>query len=155
MFYIRDKLGITEEYIGYIFAIGAIGSIIGSLLIIKLREIFGLGKLYIVTLFLLSFSYTISQSIYFIGTIFCLNCAFSCVKNLCVWSYRQESTDIKYIGRISGLTGSIFKIGLPFALFFLGSLDNITNYNNYFIFSCLLILYFSFISCRKIILDML
>lgn len=30
-----------------------------------------------------------------------------------VWSYRQESTEAQHMGRVAGLTGAIFKIGMP------------------------------------------
>lgn len=30
-----------------------------------------------------------------------------------VWSYRQESTEAEHMGRVAGLTGAIFKIGMP------------------------------------------
>ena len=30
-----------------------------------------------------------------------------------IWSYRQETTDAQHVGRVAGLTGSIFKVGMP------------------------------------------
>lgn len=30
-----------------------------------------------------------------------------------VWSYRQESTEARHMGRVAGLTGAIFKLGMP------------------------------------------
>jgi hypothetical protein len=40
----------------------------------------------------------------------------SVIGNVCVWGYRQESTDSQYIGRVPGLTGSIFKLLMPASL---------------------------------------
>lgn len=34
-----------------------------------------------------------------------------------VWSFRQETTPPELMGRVTGLTGSIFKLGMPFAIF--------------------------------------
>lgn len=40
-----------------------------------------------------------------------------------VWSYRQESTEAQHMGRVAGLTGAIFKIGMPPIIFLSGALS--------------------------------
>jgi hypothetical protein len=42
--------------------------------------------------------------------------------NVCVWSYRQESTSLALIGRVSGITGSLFKLLMPLTLWLSGAL---------------------------------
>jgi hypothetical protein len=42
--------------------------------------------------------------------------------NVCVWSYRQESTPLALIGRVSGMTGSLFKLLMPLGLWLSGAL---------------------------------
>lgn len=46
------------------------------------------------------------------------------VQNVLIWSYRYETTPAALIGRVSGITGSIFKLGMPFAIFGSGFLTS-------------------------------
>ncbi|KZE48361.1 hypothetical protein AV540_17330 [Brevibacillus parabrevis] len=39
------------------------------------------------------------------------------IENVCIWTIRQETTPAHLIGRISGITGSIFKLGIVFSIF--------------------------------------
>ena len=36
--------------------------------------------------------------------------------NICIWSYRQEAFEEKNLGRVAGITGSLFKLLMPFGL---------------------------------------
>jgi hypothetical protein len=42
---------------------------------------------------------------------------FGLIQSVCIWTFRQESTPAHLIGRVSGITGSMFKLGMPFAIF--------------------------------------
>ena len=33
-----------------------------------------------------------------------------------IWTLRQETTPVEVIGRVAGITGSLFKVGMPFAI---------------------------------------
>ncbi|MEM9787696.1 MAG: hypothetical protein AAF801_14425, partial [Pseudomonadota bacterium] len=37
-----------------------------------------------------------------------------------IWSYRQESTEAAHMGRVAGITGAIFKLGMPPVIFLAG-----------------------------------
>jgi putative flippase GtrA len=39
------------------------------------------------------------------------------IENICIWTFRQETTPTHLIGRISGITGSIFKLGMVFSIY--------------------------------------
>ena len=41
-----------------------------------------------------------------------------------VWSYRQESTAARHMGRVAGLTGAIFEIGMPPVILLTGALSD-------------------------------
>lgn len=41
-----------------------------------------------------------------------------------VWSYRQESTEARHMGRVAGLTGAIFKIAMPPVILLAGVLSD-------------------------------
>ncbi|MEF1228698.1 MFS transporter, partial [Vibrio fortis] len=36
--------------------------------------------------------------------------------SICIWSYRQEAFDVSVLGRVNGITGSLFKLLMPFGL---------------------------------------
>jgi sugar phosphate permease len=55
------------------------------------------------------------------------------VQNILIWSYRHETTPAPLIGRVSGITGSIFKLGMPFALFGSGYLTSLTGASTVFV----------------------
>lgn len=51
----------------------------------------------------------------------CLSLFFSgmvgTIESICIWTFRQETTPAHMIGRISEITGSIFKLGMVFTIF--------------------------------------
>ena len=47
------------------------------------------------------------------------------MQNICIWAYRHETTPAPLIGRVSGMTGAIFKIGVPLALLGAGVLADV------------------------------
>lgn len=50
-----------------------------------------------------------------------------------VWSYRQESTAAHHMGRVAGLTGAIFKIGMPPVIILAGVLSDAGNLGAVFV----------------------
>ncbi|KOO10182.1 MFS transporter, partial [Vibrio xuii] len=36
--------------------------------------------------------------------------------SICIWSYRQEAFSEAHLGRVAGITGSLFKLLMPFGL---------------------------------------
>ena len=55
------------------------------------------------------------------------------VQNILIWSFRHESTPAPLIGRVSGITGSIFKLGMPFAIYGAGWLANVSGAGSVFV----------------------
>ncbi|MNI89021.1 hypothetical protein D3C73_1463710 [compost metagenome] len=41
---------------------------------------------------------------------------FETISTVSIWTFRQETTPYRLIGRVSGITGSLFKLGMPFAI---------------------------------------
>jgi hypothetical protein len=52
---------------------------------------------------------------------------FQTVSTICIWTFRQESTPHHMIGRISGITGSLFKLGMPLAIWGSGWISELSN----------------------------
>ncbi len=113
---LKTAAATNDFQIGVVLAFGGVGAIIGSRFAAPLRRmmgyraaffwpIWGLGALYLTIIAdlplwgycLVSFLDGWMALFFAIG----------------VWSYRQESTAAQHMGRVAGLTGAIFKIGMP------------------------------------------
>ena len=86
----------------------------------RLRAAFGLGTCLALSLVVLALTYSftgLSSASWAVGvTMF--SCGFmTSLQNICIWAYRHETTAAPLMGRVGGMTASIFKIGVPLALF--------------------------------------
>jgi predicted MFS family arabinose efflux permease len=96
------------------------GGLVGSSLVSYCRKHFPTGRLLGTTIFLLAAAYLI---MYFADNVWvmCLSLFLSgmigTIESICIWTFRQETTPAHLIGRISGITGSIFKLGMVFTIF--------------------------------------
>ncbi len=124
LFRARDQLQLGVGELGLLYGLAGIGGVLGGLACSALRKRFGLGRLLMLELLLeavcigvLAWSSTLPLLLLaLVGSSFG-----SVIGNVCIWGYRQESTDSQYIGRISGLTGSIFKLLMPATLVLSGA----------------------------------
>ncbi|MEQ1968907.1 MFS transporter [Xenorhabdus nematophila] len=119
IYYAKTVLIMNAVNIGYMLSAGGIGGILGSLLTVHLRSRFGLGFVLVVTMTLEAFGYLLilffNHPAMLIFAFFWAN-FFEIITALLVYTYRQESVKKENIGRIMGITGTIFKLGLPFGL---------------------------------------
>lgn len=119
IFFAKDELMLSNLELGIVFSAAGLGGLAGSLLIVKLRSLFPVGRLITLScLFtgLTSILFYMSHSVYLLaGGLFLYGC-FETVSTVSIWTFRQETTPYHLIGRISGITGSIFKLGMPFAI---------------------------------------
>ncbi len=125
LFRVRDELQWSPGAIGLLYAAAGAGGVAGGWWCSSLRRRLGLGRVLLISLSLemvciagLSWAST-GGGLMLLMT---LNNAAAVVSNVCVWGYRQESTASAFIGRISGLTGSLFKLAMPLALWLSGTL---------------------------------
>ncbi len=125
LFRVRDELQWTPAAMGLLYAAAGAGGVAGGWWCSSLRSRLGLGRLLLVGLSVemaciagLSFA----KAGGLVMLLLTFNNAAAVVGNVCVWGYRQESTDSAFIGRISGLTGSLFKLAMPLALWLSGGL---------------------------------
>ena len=125
LFRARDHLQLGPAELGLLYGLAGVGGVAGGLLCNRLRKRIGLGRLLglelgVEALCILVLAWADSMPLLLLGLM--LNCFASVLGNVCIWGYRQESTDSRFIGRISGLTGSIFKLLMPITLILSGSL---------------------------------
>ena len=126
LFRARDQLQLGLGELGLLYGLAGIGGVAGGLVCSRLRKRWGLGRLLAMELLLeavciLLMAWSDSLPVLLLALV---GSSFgSVIGNVCIWGYRQESTDSRYIGRISGLTGSIFKLLMPVTLVLSGALS--------------------------------
>ncbi len=125
LFRARDQLQFAPAALGAMVAIAACGGVVGGAACGRLRKHVGLGRLLTGAMALEASSIgvlAIATNAPALVAGLALNSFAQLVGNVCVWGYRQESTDSACIGRVSGATGSLFKLGMPLALVASGQL---------------------------------
>jgi MFS family permease len=120
IFFAKDTLQLDNSQIGLVLSCAGLGGLVGSFLVGYVRKKFMTGPLLGVTLLLNGFTYLIiylSSDVVLLGLALLLEGIFGTIFSVCVWTLRQETTPSHMIGRVSGITGSMFKIGLPLTMF--------------------------------------
>ncbi|WP_054940523.1 MFS transporter [Paenibacillus ihuae] len=119
IFFAKDELKLSNLELGIVFSAAGVGGLAGSLLIGRLRRHFPVGRLMTLSSLLTgltSIIFFISHSAYLLALGLFLYGCFETVSTVSIWTFRQETTPYPLIGRVSGITGSIFKLGMPFAI---------------------------------------
>lgn len=119
IYYAKATLALSHLDIGYLVAASGIGGLIGSFTADRVRKHMGIGLLLIISILLESVGFIIPL---LYNSPFALMFAFFWVSavglygNICIWSYRQETFDEHQLGRVTGITGSLFKLLMPAGL---------------------------------------
>jgi len=125
LFRARDQLQFTPAALGAMVALAAVGGIASGMLAGSMRRRVGLGRLLAASFAFEGASIALLACGHAAVTLVAgltLNSFAQVAGNVCVWGYRQESTASEHIGRVSGVTGSLFKLGMPLALVVSGQL---------------------------------
>lgn len=120
IFYVKDELQWSTALVGAVLSCAGIGGVLGSLVTERIRRAWGLGMslalsivaLAIIYVFTGVFHSPVATGLALLGFGF-----ITTIQNILIWTCRHETTPAPLIGRVSGITGSIFKLGLPFAVF--------------------------------------
>jgi len=136
IFYVKDELHWSAARVGLVLSCAGIGGLLGSLVTESARRRIGLGTCLALTLIGLALAYSLT-GLY--GNSFAVGLALFCygfattMQNICIWAFRHETTSAELMGRVGGMTGSIFKIGVPFALLASGWLADFSGARSVFI----------------------
>jgi MFS transporter, DHA3 family, macrolide efflux protein len=128
LFRARDSLQLGPAVLGVLYAVAGLGGVLGGLVCSRLRLRFGLGRLLALALAVEAGSVLIlawGEAVPLVVGGLAINSFAAIVGNICVWGYRQESTASQHIGRVSGLTGSLFKLAMPLTLLVSGQLARV------------------------------
>lgn len=123
VFLAKDHLHLSSSMIAGILSFSGIGGLLGSFCANHLRKRFGLGAVYgsavlmsiipflILTFFQNIFTIALSQLIF----------GFSiALDSIMAYSLRLEQTPTHLMGRITGITGTIFRTGMPIVMYISG-----------------------------------
>lgn len=114
---LKLKAGGADAFqIGIVLAAAGVGAVLASRVAAPARRRFGYRTAFFWPIWGLAALYLAVA----LDWPFVILCALSFVEGglslffaIGVWSYRQESTAARHMGRVAGLTGAIFKIGMP------------------------------------------
>lgn len=102
--------------LGTAFAFAGLGSILGSALTPLVRKRIGVWTTFSVPIGATGIIYLMiagTDSIPLLCGLTFLEGVISSLMIVTLWSFRQETTDRRLMGRVAGITGSIFKLGVP------------------------------------------
>lgn len=120
VYFAKDTLRLSNSELGLVLSVAGVGGLLGSTLVSRLRRRFPTGRLLGATLPLLGGSYLLmaaGQNTWMLCLSLFLSGMLGTIETICIWTFRQETTPAHMIGRISGITGSIFKLGMVFSIY--------------------------------------
>ncbi|WP_330959836.1 MFS transporter [Photobacterium sp. 53610] len=119
IYFAKAELMLSNLEVSYLIAASGIGGMVGGMVADKVRRRIGLGKLLILSIALESFGFVmpaVSPNAGVLAAAFFVISSIGLMSSICIWSYRQEAFSDKLLGRVAGITGSLFKLGMPFGL---------------------------------------
>lgn len=120
IFFVKDELQWSTALVGAVLSLAGVGGLLGSMVVERLRNALGIGKTIALCVIAQAPTYALIvffPNEYMVGTSLFLFGFFTTIQSVCIWSFRHETTPAPLIGRVSGITGSIFKLGMPLAIF--------------------------------------
>jgi predicted MFS family arabinose efflux permease len=100
-------------------AASGIGGLIGSFSADRVRKKIGLGVLLIASITLEAVGFLVPlmiANVWGLAMSFLWISAVGLFSSICIWTYRQEAFEQQYLGRVAGITGSLFKLLMPVGL---------------------------------------
>ncbi|MFS1517259.1 MFS transporter [Bacillus sp. SCS-151] len=140
IFFAKDVLQLNSSQLGIVLSCAGLGGLVGSSVVTWIRNKMAVGVILGMTTLLSGLTYFmlfIANNIWILGFSLFLYGLFGTISSICIWSYRQETTPHELIGRISGITGSMFKIGMPIAIIASGWIAEWYNPSLVFLLACM------------------
>ncbi|MBN6187980.1 MFS transporter [Aneurinibacillus sp. BA2021] len=120
IFHAKDVLHLSSSLLAIVLSASGVGGLLGSLVINRLRFRIGLGMIFGLSALLNSAAYAalylfasisaLVVSLFFIGVAISLY-------STSMYTFRHEQTPTHLMGRISGITGTLFRAGMPLAMY--------------------------------------
>lgn len=117
------NLNMSQSSLSLILSAGGIGGLLGSVTVNWLRERYKLGIVFGLGIFLNAISYLglfFTNDSWFFALSLLLNGYSTTIYIICAYTFRHEQTPVNLMGRIAGLTGTLFRTGMPIAMLLSG-----------------------------------
>jgi MFS family permease len=128
---LKLKAGGADAFeIGIVLAAAGVGAVLASRVAAPARRRFGYRTAFFWPIWGLAALYlavALDWPLVVLGALSFVEGGLSLFFAIGVWSYRQESTAARHMGRVAGLTGAIFKIGMPPVILLSGILSDAGN----------------------------
>lgn len=127
VYFVKDSLGLGNSLLGLALAATSCGAFVGSLLVGSVRKALGLGRMFGLSIAGASIAYfvmSLAHAITFVVISTFLEGLALTVFSIGVWTLRQETTPNELMGRVTGITGSLFKALMPIAVVLSGVLTS-------------------------------
>ncbi|MEE9452965.1 MAG: MFS transporter [Paracoccaceae bacterium] len=132
----KTVVGLNDFQIGIVLAAAGFGAVIASRIAAPARRLLGYRTAFFWPIWILAALYIlmiVTWPFWVLCLLSFLEGGISLLFAIGVWSYRQESTQAQHMGRVAGLTGAIFKIGMPPVIILAGILADTSNLTSTFI----------------------
>ncbi|OPA79269.1 MFS transporter [Paenibacillus selenitireducens] len=139
IFLAKDTLRLQNYELGLVLSMAGVGGLLGSFVISWFRRKFRVGVLIAWTTLIVGITYLMmffAHSAILLGMSLFFNGFFETISIVSIWTFRQETTPHQLIGRISGITGSLFKLGMPFAIMGAGWISQLADPSMVFAIAC-------------------
>ncbi|RDI43223.1 MFS transporter [Falsibacillus pallidus] len=116
----KDGMHLKNSVLAVIFSVSGFGGLIGSLLAGKARDLYGIGKTLGFAAIVNAFAYFVlflTDNIFMLVAALFIHGAATTLNSICVYTIRHEQTPSHLIGRITGITGTLFRMGMPVTMF--------------------------------------
>ncbi|WP_075980552.1 MFS transporter [Bacillus massilinigeriensis] len=123
IFLAKDEWNISSTSLALVLATAGIGGLLASTIISWLRIKIRLGVLFGMSMIINALSYigmaTANHVSILLIALF-INGMAATVYTVCAYTFRHEQTPAHLMGRINGITGTLFRIGMPISTFLAG-----------------------------------
>lgn len=116
-------LQLSSSSLSMVLSVAGVGGLIASLFIDWLRKTFKLGVMLGIAILLNTFAYLgfyITTNLAQLALSLLVNGFATTIYIICAYTFRHEQTPANLMGRISGITGTLFRIGMPIAMLLSG-----------------------------------
>ncbi|MFD2615093.1 MFS transporter [Paenibacillus gansuensis] len=123
IFYAKDDLHLSDSLLALVLSVSGVGGLAASLFVGRLRTKFGIGVLFGCSALVNGLSYLgmfASSNVYMLLPALLANGFAMTVYAVCANTFRHEQTPVHLIGRISGITGMLYRVGMPVAMMISG-----------------------------------
>lgn len=123
IFFAKEDLHLSSSLLAIVFSVSGIGGLVGSMTASWLRRRVGLGMMFAIGAIVNGLGYLglyLCDGLFLlISSMFVIGFAIS-MHTISVYTFRHEQTPAHLMGRIGGITGTLFRLGMPITMYVSG-----------------------------------